>query len=68
MFTFGFLKEVSKHFLGMSGECGQLPDDVGQAAVGDPLEFIRHWELQRAPAHVHWHNRPLRQRHADADC
>lgn len=49
----------------MPGQGGELPDDVGQAPVGDALELIGDGELQGAPAHVHWDDGPLRERHAE---
>ena len=47
----------------MSGESGELADNISQAPIGDALQLIRHRELERAAAHRDRDDQPLRQWH-----
>ena len=49
----------------MSGESGELADNIGEAAIGHTLELIRHRELEGAAAHRDRDYQPLRQWHCD---
>lgn len=59
------LKEVAKHFLRMAGQGGELPDDVGQGAVGHAFQLVGDRILQRAPTHVNGLNQAFRKRHRE---
>lgn len=56
-------KEVAEHLFGVSREAGQLPDDVGQGAIGHTLQLVRDCVSQSAPGHPHRLDDPFRQRH-----
>ena len=63
--TFRLPEEIAEHLLGMSGESGELADNVGQTPIGDTLELVRHRELEGAATHRDGDYQPLRQRHFD---
>ena len=60
----GWPEEVAEHLLCVPGEGAELSRDVGEGAVGDPLQLVGDRELERAAAYRHRHNHTLGQRHS----